>query len=255
MIIASRPMPQNSKKPWLLAPVTAGLVCLQAFWAPAWSETTLIQRLLDASRSIVRIEAENGTIQKAAAHGRLRIRPTKWTRRGAGILIHASGLIATNAHTSNQAARITVFLADNHPYPAKTVFMDTTQDLALLKIEANVTLPALRLADSDQLALRTPVYTIGNSELTKNTLSEGRLTGIGVSRGQSQKIKNPQARLLQVSFNVYPGDSGSPVMNASGDVVGIISAAAQRRGKTAFAVPSNFISRASSGVLSPSPRQ
>ena len=251
----------NLKKSLLLA---AGLLC--CLTPGAGARPPILQVLMEASHSVVIVKAENGKIfrEEKTAPGKLSavkagrrtlLRPATWTRTGAGIIINAGGMLAVNAHTVNHAARITVITDGHAAYPAKLLYIDPALDLALLKIEPAAPLAALPLGDSDQLRLRSAVFSIGNSPLLKNTLSEGRLTGIGIPRTRGHESKSPRTQLLQVSFNVYPGDSGSPVFNEAGEVVGIISAAIPRRGKTAFAIPSNFISRAFSGGLSTSPPQ
>ncbi len=208
------------------------------------AETSILAALMQAAQAVVTVEAENAQMTRGPAAS---IRPMKWVRTGTGILVDSSGWVAANAHTVVQAARIRVHLADGRSYIAEPARVDRENDLALFKIKTPQALPALRLADSSSVTLRSRIYSIGGSNLLKNTLSEGRITGIGVSKARrkppGKAHETGTARVFQLNLDLYQGDSGSPVFNEAGEVIGIISAAAQRRGRTAFAIPSNLIAQ------------
>jgi len=210
------------------------------------AETSILADLLKASEAVVHIEAENtnqGIIKSQSTAPR--IVSGYATRQGTGILIDHSGVIVTNAHVVSHAEQIHVSTARGNRYNAKPLVLDTANDLCLLKIEAAQDFPFLRLADASAVTLQSKVYSIGGSALLKNTLSEGKVTGFAFSKQLKQipffKRKAKDIKLFQINMDLYPGDSGSPIFNSSGEVIGIISSAAQKKGKTTFVVPSNLI--------------
>jgi len=228
------------------------LILIAALPAAGRAEISLLADLMKAPEAIVLVTSENASLSASPAPrvaGKTRagqailarsVIPAKFTRKGTGIIVTADGLVATNVHTILQAARITVTLANGSTFIAKPLRSDPAHDLALLQIQGTGSLPFLRLADSSQVKLNSRVFSVGGSPLLKNTISEGKLSGIG----QKKTSAGPAAQVpqvFQVSFDLYQGDSGSPVFNERAEVLGIISASAQHRGKTSFAIPSYFI--------------
>lgn len=216
--------------------------------APVPGETPILQKLSVAAESVVQIQAENARVTRSPTA----VQSMKFERTGTGVLIHPDGWIAANAHTVLQAARIRVMLPDGQVFSAQPALADRAHDLVLLKINAGTPLPALVLADSSKVALRSRIYSIGGSTFLRNTFSEGKVTGIGISR-KEKKISGPgqTAYLFQINLDLYRGDSGSPVFNEDGEMIGIISAAAKRRGRKAYAVASNLIAERLNGLLRP----
>lgn len=209
------------------------------------AESSILLTLMNASQSVVQIESENAQIGRGTGpHAKRVLGSVTYVRTGTGIIIDAKGIIATNTHIVIQAARIRVHTFDGKTYEAKPIIVDRANDLCLLKINPDTELTALPLADVSKVALQSRIYSIGGSNLLRNTLSEGKVTGIAFSKQLKKAVPKRLARdikLFQINIDLYPGDSGSPIFNSSGQVIGIISAAAQRRGKTAFAVPSSLM--------------
>lgn len=209
---------------------------------------SIIKSLLDTSKTIVFIQSETGGIAGGAAKPYLiketgeiliarDVKGFKYDRVGAGVVIDPSGLILTNAHTVQQAGRITVTLHDQTQLGAELVHLAPDSDFALLKVHPNEPLPAIHFADSDGLDFDHIVYSIGNSELLKNTISEGKIIGFGQAQA-GKKPGDPKYDMLEINFGLYKGDSGTPVMNNQGELLGFITAGRSNTNVT-YAIPSN----------------
>ncbi|GAI33622.1 unnamed protein product, partial [marine sediment metagenome] len=142
---------------------------------------------------------------------------------GSGFLIRSEegyeGYIVTNNHVVQNAEKVQVELADGRTFPANIVGTDALTDLALLKIEATE-LPYAYLGDSDQLALGDWVVAIGNALGEGITATHGIVSRLNVSVAVSG---NTLRGLIQTDAPINPGNSGGPLVNISGEVVGITS--------------------------------
>lgn len=228
-----------------LAGVLYGLALLLAIPSTpaARAEQSILVDLLKSSEAIVWLTAETGVILKDES----RIAPVVHTRKGAGVIIRSDGLIVTNSHTVHKAGRVQVELQDGKKRAAKIVYNAPEYDLALVQMEIERSMPYLDIADSNQTKIRDKVYSIGGSDLLRNTISEGKVSAIGVRRG---KTKNEKKReFFQVTFNIYQGDSGSPIFNEDGKLLGIMTGAALKRNKVAYAIPSNRIGKITQDYL------
>jgi len=170
-------------------------------------------------------------------------RPDRAMKRralGSGFLIDPSGLILTNAHVVQKASTITVVLADKREFTAKVIGTDTKTDLALIRITSQDRFPALALGDSDKMEVGDWVIAVGNpfglsSTITHGIISaKGRVIGLG-----------PYDDFIQTDAPVNPGNSGGPLLNLKGEVIGVTTAMATGQG-VGFAVPSNLAKAVSS---------
>lgn len=164
----------------------------------------------------------------------------QYERNGSGVLIHPEGIIVTNAHTVYRANRVQIKLDDVQTFPARIIKYVNDMDLALLKIDTPTLLPFVDIADSDFIRLGQDVVTIGNSPFLKETVSGGKIIGIGVERTFS-KLGTRRTGLIQTSVNLYQGDSGGPLFNNEGDLIGLMTADEGSRDHSSFAIPSNRI--------------
>ena len=212
---------------------------------------SLIQIIQESLSSIVGIEAENAQLFKTrdigirdAATGRLAIarglKSSKYLRSGAGVIIDSSGLIATNAHLVLHPGRIAVTLHDNSKYEAKVVWVAPEEDLAFLRIPPLSPYQPLAFSNSDDARIGTPVYAIGNSEFIKGTIAQGKITGIG-NKASRKDANDPLVDILQTNFSTYRGDSGGPLLDSAGRLLGLIVAAETKAPHATFAIPSNKI--------------
>ncbi|MBP7568742.1 MAG: Do family serine endopeptidase [Acidobacteria bacterium] len=157
-------------------------------------------------------------------------------RRGAGsgFIIDTAGYILTNHHVVEGAERITVKLADGRSVRARLVGADPDTDIALVKIDADRPLPVAALGDSSQLRVGDWVCAIGNPLGYEHTLT------VGVVSYKGRKLFDPSLdNYIQTDAAINFGNSGGPLLNARGEVVGINAAVSSRGSNIGFAVPIN----------------
>lgn len=155
---------------------------------------------------------------------------------GSGFIISPDGLVLTNAHVVAGAQQVTVTLSDHREYKAKVLGVDRTSDIAVLKIDAHG-LPTVRLGNSDQLSVGDYVMAIG----APFGLSETATAGIVSATGRSLP-DDGYVPFIQTDAAVNPGNSGGPLFNANGAVVGINSQIYSNSGGyqgISFAIPIN----------------
>ncbi|MBI2834206.1 MAG: trypsin-like peptidase domain-containing protein [Acidobacteria bacterium] len=162
--------------------------------------------------------------------------PSDRPKRGAGsgFLIDPSGLILTNNHVIEDAERITVKLSDGRSIRADVVGADAPTDIAVLKIEAGSPLPVAPLGNSDRLRVGEWVCAIGNPLAYEHTVTVGVVSYIG-RKLFDQSLDN----YIQTDAAINFGNSGGPLINARGEVIGIASAISWRASNIGFAVPIN----------------
>lgn len=157
-------------------------------------------------------------------------------RAGSGFLIRKDGLIVTNAHVVTDAERIQVRLADGRRFEGKLVGKDSRVDLAVLQIEGARELPVVPLGDSNRLRVGEFVLALGHPFGLEQTVS----FGIVGRKGAPLRVASPGFDFLQTDAAVNPGNSGGPLVNMAGEVVGVNSMAA-RTGSIGFAIPVNVV--------------
>jgi len=139
---------------------------------------------------------------------------------GSGILIDDKGYIATNNHVVEDAQSIYVELADGRTFPANIVGTDTLSDLAVIKIDATY-LPYAHCGNSSLLSIGEWVLAIGNALGEGITAAEGIVSRLNVSVNVGEN--NILYGLIQTTAPVNPGNSGGPLVNMDGEVIGITS--------------------------------
>ncbi len=160
---------------------------------------------------------------------------------GSGFLIDPRGYILTNFHVVQGAQAISVTLGDRSHYDAKLVGADERNDIALVKIEPKAAkLVALLLGDSDTLQVGQRVLAIGNPFGFQSTLTTGVVSALGRTVQTSQTTLIDGA--IQTDAAINQGNSGGPLLDTHGNVIGINSAIYTPTGATAgigFAIPVN----------------
>ncbi|WP_245717969.1 S1C family serine protease [Nocardia miyunensis] len=172
---------------------------------------------------------------------------------GTGIVLTSDGEILTNNHVVEGATKISVTaLGNGRTYPATVVGYDRSDDLAVIQLSGASGLRTAPLGDSDRVAVGDAIVGLGNAGGTGSpTAAAGHVTGLNRSiiasdeaAGASEKLTG----LIQVAANIQPGDSGGPLINSAGQVVGVDTAASQdfrfgtvsaQGGGQGFAIPIN----------------
>ena len=157
---------------------------------------------------------------------------------GSGFIIDASGLIVTNRHVIENAEKITVILHDDTTLPAELVGADTLTDLALLRVRPEKPLQATRWGDSDRTRIGDWVVAIGNPFGLGGSVTQGILSA------RARDIQQgPYDEFLQTDAAINRGNSGGPLFNLAGEVIGINTAIFSPSGGSVgigFAVPSSL---------------
>lgn len=162
---------------------------------------------------------------------------------GTGFVITSDGLILTNKHVvSDAGATYTVIMSDGKNYDAKVQSLDPLNDLAVIKVDAR-NLPVVELGDSDQLVVGQWVVAIGNAlGQYQNTVTVGVVSAkerqIQASDATGSTTESLQG-MLQTDAAINAGNSGGPLVNLAGQVVGINTAVASGAQGIGFAIPIN----------------
>ncbi len=157
---------------------------------------------------------------------------------GSGFIVDRSGHILTNAHVVADAAKITVKLDDGTEYTAKVVGTDDLTDIAVLKIDATADLPTVQMGDSTSARVGEWVLAIGSPFGLARTVTAGIVSHVNRDTPNS----NPFQRFIQTDAAINRGNSGGPLVNMKGEVIGINSQIATTTGDyngVGFALPSN----------------
>jgi serine protease Do len=153
---------------------------------------------------------------------------------GSGFIISSDGYLITNAHVVDGADEVNVKLADKREFKAKVIGADKRTDVALLKIEAK-DLPKVTIGDPEKLKVGEWVVAIGKPFGLENTMTAGIVSGKGRDLPQENLVP-----FIQTDAAVNPGNSGGPLFNLKGEVVGINSLIFSRTGGymgLSFAIP------------------
>lgn len=135
---------------------------------------------------------------------------------GSGFLISPNGYLLTSAHVVEGSNKVYVHFENSSPEVADVVRIDHKIDLALLKIAAKPNCPFLRLGDSDQCEAGESVLAIGSPILLSGTVTRGIISA-------KRKVRSPNLTFIQTDAALNQGNSGGPLVNMSGEVIGINS--------------------------------
>ncbi|MEX2511845.1 MAG: Do family serine endopeptidase [Cyclobacteriaceae bacterium] len=179
--------------------------------------------------------------------------PREGRSSGSGAIISEDGYIVTNNHVIENATKVEVTLEDNRRLTARVIGTDPTTDLALLKVEAN-NLPFIPFGDSDRAKVGEWVLAVGNPYDLNSTVTAGIISAkarnIGILRDEVNNLQIES--FIQTDAAVNPGNSGGPLVNLNGEIIGINTAIATRTGGFSgysFAVPSSIAKKVMDDLL------
>ncbi len=166
---------------------------------------------------------------------------------GSGFIVDPSGLIVTNRHVISGADEIQVTLEGNKKYKARVIYADPKTDIAIIKIDGSH-FPVAKLGDSQTLEVGDWVLAIGNPLGLTQTVTAGIVSAKGRSLGISD-VRD----FIQTDAAINVGNSGGPLVNIDGQVVGMNTAIASGQGGNGnigigFAIPSNVLKKVINGV-------
>lgn len=215
------------------------------------SQPSIIETIQNALPSVVDITADGTMVAQAPrpaaaidkSTGRLivlrNVKTAYFKKSGAGVIIDASGVIVTNYHTVAGAKRITVTLHDKATASAQLLRAYPNEDFVLLQIVPPYALSPIYFTDSDRLQLNEEIFTVGHSDVLDQTISGGKIIGLGSSR--TSPGTGLGADVFQVNINIYKGDSGGPLLNRRGEFAGLMTAGQMEKDRSSFAIASNKI--------------
>ena len=178
--------------------------------------------------------------------GRQRSQKTKSTSLGSGVIVSKEGHILTNHHVIGGMTEIRVQLTDGRNLPAALIGSDPATDIAVLRIDAPNIEP-LALGESDSLRVGQQVFAVGNPYGLEETVTRGIVSAKGRHTGSDRAIEH-----IQHDAAVNEGNSGGPLLNVRGEIVGINSAIFSKTGGwqgISFAIPVNSVRRVLEAIV------
>jgi len=197
----------------------------------AYSKTVVgvAQKVSDA---VVQIQ-----VKKAAPKQKVKGKPVPFGT-GSGFIISTDGLVVTNSHVIKDALQIQVMLQDGRQLVGRLIGDDPATDIAVLQIDAE-NLSTVSFGDSDKLQVGQLAVAIGNPYGFQYTLTAGVVSALGRTlRSQSGRLIDD---VIQTDAALNPGNSGGPLVDSSGNVIGVNTAIILKGQGLCFAVASNLV--------------
>ncbi len=220
--------------------------------------TDVVQRTRDAVVNIAATQVFESTREYSIfddfffgpQDGRRRGQTRRFTRTslGSGFVLHAKGYVVTNAHVIQQAAEQKVIFADKTEYEADRVAIDEKHDLAILRIRSERTFPALPLGRSEDLMIGETVIAIGNPLGYGHTVTSGIVSALDRELPLGEGVT--YEHLIQTDASINRGNSGGPLLNIKGELIGINTAIRGDAQNIGFAIPVDALRKLLPDLLS-----
>ncbi len=219
----------------------------------------VVEAVERAGPAVVNISTEQTVVQRPMPfgdpffeqffHDFFDARPRRSTRTslGSGVIVRSDGTILTNEHVILRGGRIHVTLADGREFDAKLVGRDPDSDLAVLRIDTGKSLPYIALGHSDDLMIGETVIAIGNPFGLSHTVTTGVVSAIKRSLRTGGRTYTD---FVQTDASINPGNSGGPLLNITGELIGINTAIYGSAQGIGFAIPVDRISRVLGDLVS-----
>ena len=172
---------------------------------------------------------------------------------GSGVFVRSGGYIVTNYHVVQKADQLTVVTYDGSEYDAEMVGKDKFSDLAVIRVKADKDFPTISFADAGEVKVGQWVLAFGSplSADLENTVTAGIVSAVGRT---SQKLArlNLASELIQTDASINQGNSGGPLVNLNGEMIGVNNAIFSRSGGSVgigFAIPANIVKNVSQQLI------
>lgn len=183
--------------------------------------------------------------------GQSRIRQSPTTGLGSGVIVSKEGHIITNHHVISGQQQIRVTLHSGKTYNASLVGEDPLLDIAVIKIDSKQTFTPLKLGDSSEVEVGQIVFAVGNPFGLGETVTQGIISA------KERSLTDSQGDLFQTDAAINPGNSGGPLVNLTGEIIGINASIIPLAGNTenpqysgvGFSIPSNEVSEALDQII------
>ena len=196
----------------------------------AWSETSLIERIQKTQNSIVTVRTQLTKIMHTSPP-----KSATFQRTGAGLIIDPSGIIVTNTHIIINAPFIFVILKDGTKLPAQVLFASGNYDFSFLRVQPPHPLQSVKWADSSRIGIGDPIIAIGNADFDHSSILSGHIKSI------IQSVSTGANDFLELDLDLYQGDSGGPILDYQGRLLGLIMAKRESQQNSSIAIASNKI--------------
>jgi len=214
-------------------------------------ENAVVRAIRKTSPAVVNISSNINPLQRANPFSGFRSNPffdsffrdffdpgferRKKMSLGSGVIIDGErGFILTNSHVIEKTGSISVVLKDEREFEAQVVGSDPDSDLAVLRIDASVPLPAIKMSYVDDLMIGETVIAIGNPFGFSNTVTTGVISAVNRNIRTKDRVYHD---FIQIDASINPGNSGGPLLNIAGELIGINTAIYAGGQGIGFAIP------------------
>ncbi|HON45493.1 MAG TPA: trypsin-like peptidase domain-containing protein [Planctomycetota bacterium] len=219
------------------------IIILEILWscivyAQNSRQTSIVKVVQKTESAIVNIVAEkNSELEKSSIANLFQKKQQniKQHSSGAGVIIDPRGLIVTNAHVMHETSNIHVIFLDNRYIEAKVIAVNDLHDLAVLQIPFIKKYPCIKMGISSDLMRGETVIAIGNPYNLNHTVSVGIISGL--QRSVLLKERGEFNDYIQIDASIHPGNSGGPLLNIHGELIGINVAVHSELKDIGFSIP------------------